>query len=209
MADDPQQAANDSQQQAKDLEIFKARLQIKAIWLDKLLLAIVVVVVGAYANSRLAQHENSLNSQLESLKSSQIYDRLRAERRVASYERVWGHLMQFRKSVDSCYGLPITDKRMDTLRAEFLAFVSNADIEDIYLDDMTRKSLEKLSDEHLPTFLEKWKADKNQQLSRPTWIWLNDRIQEVRLRIGEGIDSIQPVTRDKAPQSGNDVTRSP
>lgn len=174
------------------LEHLKHKLRFRELILDKLVLAVLLGAAGLYANHRLAQYENRLNTQLEQLKSVYNFQRILDQREVDALERAWTAIGSFRVFVDTKLDQPID---LDEIQKTSLALSSKLVVERLYLSKHAQTTVTTFFEKDVPELITRWSGDTGRgSLTNETWTWFAARVESVMESINAEIQAKRGAT---------------
>jgi len=154
--------------------------KIQEIILDKLILALIVLLAGFGLNQRLSRYENALDSQLEKLKAAYNLDRILYQREIEAHENTWKALIDFRQATRSHFGHRFDPERNEAMLAAAATLVSVTEFESLYLTQEAKDETKKLYVESFPEFRRRWREDdKDSVMSKRTWNWWAGNVDAV------------------------------
>ena len=162
------------------------RNKITEILLDKLILALIVLVAGSALNYRLTKYENALDSQLEKLKAAYNLDRILYEREIKAHENTWKALIDFRQATRSHFGHAFDEGRNAEIKSSAATLISVAEFESLYLNPEAKGEAQRLYLKKFPEFRRMWREDdEGSVMSKKTWTWWAGEIDAVGEKFAE------------------------
>lgn len=174
----------------QDLEQLKHRLRLREIFLDKFVLAILLAGLAFYANQRLARYENTLDGELEQLKSVYNFQRILDQREIDAHESAWSAVAKFRAFVDS----EIDTKFSPDLEEKILASNSELNMvlqmQSLYLTPKTQDAISNFLKADVERLVDEWSGpDGRGVLSLETMRWFDQRVLVVGATIASEIQA--------------------
>lgn len=169
------------------VEVLKHRLRLREILLDKMVLALLLVAAGFYANQRLAQQEHAFSSEMERLKSVYDFQRQLDQREIGAHERAWKAVSEFSAFVTehSEESIPL-----DPVQTQAYKLYSALDVEKLYLTPAARSMLDGFFTVDVPALIDCWSGPSGRgTLSEADLEWFHGRVETVRAKMAAEIQA--------------------
>ena len=180
----------------KETELFKFKLKLVEILIDKFVIALILVAIAVVADRRLTTYEKNLDLKLDQLREVYQFERVLAKNEIEAYEEIWSKIAAFRRLTNSFENTKVNPEKISMLREENLDLVKTIESNEIYIKRQTMKVIESFAEKDIESFLENWYLDNDTVLSVKTWQSFADATDTVLDRIKEDIYAKKPLVKN-------------
>lgn len=174
----------------KDLEQLKHRLRLREIFLDKFVLAILLASLAFYANQRLARYENTLDGELEKLKSVYNFQRILDQREIDAHESAWNAVAKFRAFVTSELDTQFSSDLEEKISASNSELNMVLQMQSLYLTQKTQDAISSFLKTDVERLVDEWSGpDGRGVLSLETMRWFEQRVLALGATIASEIQA--------------------